>query len=163
MAEGPPAGEAGPAALIPEPVLAILRAEPGPEQEFDQAIPLLTVDPDGFAHVTLLSRGQLRADPAGRELLASVWGAGTRANLLASGRATVMLADDSAAYYLKLTVTRTIEHAARLGVALAPGRCTSDSVGVQLAPMGFRPSAELAAREGWEADARVLDLLAGTP
>ena len=39
--------------------------------------------------------------------------------------------------------------------------CTADSAGVQLAPMGFRRSAELAAREGWDADARVLDLLAG--
>ena len=59
--------EAAAADCIPEQVLAILRAEPGPEAEFDQAIPLLTVDKDSFPHVALLSRGQLRAGPGGRD------------------------------------------------------------------------------------------------
>ena len=68
---------------IPEPVLAILYTQPGPDGEFDQAIPLLTVDKAGFPHVALLSRGQLRPGRHDGELLASVWGPGTRANLLA--------------------------------------------------------------------------------
>lgn len=157
-AAAPPAAAGAP---IPEPVLEILRTEPGPEAEFDQAIPLLTVDENGFPHVALLSRGQLRAAPGGRDLLAAVWGAGTTANLLATRRATVLLADDATAYYLKLTVAGTAEHAGRLGVVLRLASCTSDSAGIELAPMGYRRSAELAAREGWDADARVLDLLEG--
>jgi len=153
--------EAAAAERIPEQVLAILRAEPGPEAEFDQAILLLTVDEDSFPHVALLSRGQLGVGPGGRDLLAAVWGVGTRANLLATRRATVMLADNVAAYYLRLTVVGTVEREGRLGVVLRLSGCTSDSAGVQLAPMAFRRSAGLAAREGWDADARVLDLLAG--
>lgn len=147
------------AAGIPEPVLAILRAEPGPEAEFDQAIPLLTVDRAGFPHVALLSRSQVRAGRGAGELLAAVWGPGTRANLLATRRTTVVLIGDRAAYYLKLSVTSTVEHAARLGVVLRLTGCTTDSAGVDLSPLGFRRSAQLAEHEGWDADAQVLDLL----
>jgi hypothetical protein len=142
---------------IPEAALAILRARP--DSAFDQAVPLLTVDEAGFPHVALLSRAQLRAgrDPA--ELLAAVWGPGTRANLLARGRATVVLVSGQDAFYLKLTVVSTVEHAQRLGVVLRVAGCTTDSAGVDLSPLGFRFSAELAEREGWAADAEVLDLL----
>jgi hypothetical protein len=76
---------------IPGPALAILRAQPGSDGGFDQAIPLLTVDGAGFPDVARLSREQLRPGPNDDELLASVWGPGTRANLLASRRATVVL------------------------------------------------------------------------
>jgi hypothetical protein len=145
---------------IPEAALAILRTGPGPDEAFDQAIPLLTVDAAGFPHVALLSRGQLRPgrDPA--ELLAAVWGPGTRANLLARGRATVVLVSGQVAYYIKFTVASTVEHAQRLGVVLRMAGCSMDSAGVDLSPLGFRFSPELAEREGWEADAAVLDLLA---
>jgi hypothetical protein len=144
---------------IPEPALAVLRTAPGPDTAFDQAIPLLTVDDAGFPHVALLSRGQLRAGQNPAELLAAVWGPGTRANLLARRRATVVLVSGQAAFYLKLTVASTVEHAQRLGVVLRAAGCTTDSAGVDLSPLGFRFSAELAEREGWAADAEVLDLL----
>ena len=139
--------------------MAILRTGPGPDAAFDQAVPLLTVDEVGFPHVALLSRGQLRVgrDPA--ELLAAVWGPSTRANLLARGRATVVLVSGQVAFYLKLTVVSTVEHAQRLGVVLRMAGCTTDSAGVDLSPLGFRFSAELAEREGWAADAQVLDRL----
>ena len=144
---------------VPEGALAILRTGPGPDAAFDQAIPLLTVDEAGFPHVALLSRGQLRAGQDPAELLAAVWGPGTRANLLARGRATVVLVSGQVAYYLKLTVVSTVEHAERLGVVLRLAGCTMDSAGVDLSPLGFRFSEDLAEREGWEADAQVLDLL----
>jgi hypothetical protein len=146
---------------IPGPALATLRAQPRSEEEFDQAIPLLTVDHAGFPHVALLSRNQLRPGHHDGELLASVRGPGTRANLLATRRATVILVAAQAAYYLKLSVVRTVEHAGRLGVMLRIAGCTTDSAGVQLSPLGFRRSAELAEREGWDADAEVLDVLEG--
>jgi hypothetical protein len=148
---------------IPEPALAILRAEPGPDAEFDQAIPLLTVDKAGFPHVALLSRGQLRAGRGPGELLAAVWGPGTTANLRATRRATVVLIGGQVAYYLKLSVVSTVEHAARLGVVLRLAGCSTDTAGVDLSPLGFRHSAELAEREGWDADAQVLALLEGQP
>lgn len=144
---------------IPEAVLAVLRTEPGPDAAFDQAIPLLTIDEVGFPHVALLSRGQIRASQDPAELLAAVWGPGTRANLLARRRATVVLVSGQTAFYLKLTVVSTVEHAQRLGVVLRLAECTTDSAQVDLAPLGFRISAELAEREGWAADAQVLDLL----
>jgi hypothetical protein len=150
-------GEGG----IPGPALAILRAEPGLDGEFDQAIPLLTVDAAGFPHVALLSRSQLRPGRHAGELLASVWGPGTRENLLATRRATIVLIAAQDAYYLKLSVVSTVEHAGRLGVMLRVAGCTTDSAGVDLSPLGFRRSAELAEREGWDADAQVLDLLEG--
>jgi hypothetical protein len=144
---------------IPEAALAILRTAPGPEVAFDQAVPLLTVDEAGFPHVALLSRAQLRPARHPAELLAAVWGPGTRANLLARRRATVVLVSGQTAYYIKCTVAGTVEHAQRLGVVLRLAGCTADSAGVDLSPLGFRFSAELAGREGWEADAQVLDLL----
>jgi hypothetical protein len=144
---------------IPGPALAILRAQPRPNGEFDQAIPLLTVDNAGFPHVALLSCGQLRPGRHDDQLLASVWGPGTRANLLATRRATVVLIAARTAYYLKLSVVRTVEHAGRLGVILRVAGCTTDSAGVDLSPLGFRRSAELAEREGWDADAQVFSVL----
>lgn len=144
---------------LPVPVLALLAGKPSSASAFDQVIPLLTVDADGYPHVALLSRGQLRASPGGQELLAAVSGARTRASLLSNRRATVILVSDRTAYYLKLDVASTIEHVGRLGAVLRMVRCISDSAGVDLAPMGFRRSTELAAREGWDDDAVVLDLL----
>jgi hypothetical protein len=148
---------------IPEEALAVLRTPPGPEPAFDQAIPLLTVDQAGFPHVALLSRRQLRPGRGPAELLAAVWGPGTRANLLARPRATVVLVSGQTAYYLTCTVAGTAEHAGRLGVVLRLAGCTADSAGVDLSPLGFRFSEELARREGWEADAQVLDLLGKQP
>jgi hypothetical protein len=146
---------------IPEPVHRVLRSEPEVDSGFDQAIPLLTVDGSGFPHVALLSRAQLRPSRHNGELLASVWGPGTRGNLLATRRATIVVIAAQAAYYLKLSVVSTVEHAARLGVILRMAECTVDSAGVELSPLGFRRSAELAEREDWNADARVLDMLQG--
>jgi hypothetical protein len=153
------AAEVAVAQGIPEAALAILRTRPQPGAPFDQAVPLLTVDGAGFPHVALLSRAQLRAgrDPA--ELLVAVWSPGTRANLLARRRATVVLVSGQTAFYLKLTVVGTVEHAQRLGAVLRVAGCTTDSAGVDLSPLGFRFSAELAEREGWAADTEVLDLL----
>jgi hypothetical protein len=144
---------------IPRPALAILHAQVPPEGEFDQAFPLLTVDIAGFPHVTLLSRGQLQPGHDDAVLLASVWGPGTRKNLLATRSATVVVVAARAAYYLKLSVARTVEHAGRLGVVLWVAGCTIDSAGADLSPLGFRYSAELAVYEGWDADAQVLKLL----
>jgi hypothetical protein len=144
---------------IPGPALAVLRAQAPAEGEFDQAIPLLTVDAAGFPHVALLSRRQLRPGRHDDELLASVWGPGTRANLLATRRATVILTAAQAAYYLRLSVVSTVVHAGRLGMVLRMAGCTTDSAGVDLSPLGFRRSAELPEREGWDADDQVLGLL----
>ena len=70
-----------------------------------------------------------------------------------------MVVSGQTAYYLKLDVCATVEDAGRLGAVLRPRQCLADSAGVDLAPMAFRRSADLAARERWDDDARVLDLL----
>jgi hypothetical protein len=145
---------------LPAAVFDLLAAKPGPGEAFGQVIPLLTVDDAGYPHVALLSRGQLRAAPGGNKLLAAVRGIHTRANLLRSRRATVLFVGGQTAYSLKLDVAVTMEHAGRLGAVLQLRRCLADSTGADLAPMTFRQSAALAARESWNDDARVLDLLA---
>jgi hypothetical protein len=149
-----PAGE-----QIPEAALAVLAPGPDRHGSFDQAIPLLTVDNDGFPHVALLSRAQLRDGGTARDLHAVVWAGTTSANLAATRRATVILVGGQVAWYLKLTVVRAVEHEGRVGVILRLAKSIADSAGVDLVPMGFRSSAALAAEEGWDADRQVLDLL----
>jgi hypothetical protein len=146
---------------IPDPVLRILRDEPGPAAEFDQAFALLTVDPAGYPHVALLSRSQVRPAPSEQELLAVVWPGRTAAHLEARRLAALVLADHACAHYLKLDVVRSAEHLSRLGVVLRLVDYASDSAGVELAPLSFRRSVALAAREGWDCDLAVLDLLGG--
>jgi hypothetical protein len=143
---------------IPGAVLEIL-GKGGPEGGFDQAYPLLTVDQAGFPHVALLSRHQVRPGARPEELLAAVWGAGTRANLLARRRATLIAVDGTAAHYLKFSVLRATEQLARLGLVLGLTDHVSDTAGVELLPLSFRSSAGLAAREGWDRDAAVLAFL----
>jgi hypothetical protein len=149
-----PAGEEIPAAA-----LAVLAPGPDRHGSFDQAIPLLTVDNDGFPHVALLSRAQLRDGGNARDLHAVVWAGTTSANLMATRRATVILVGGQVAWYLKLAVIRAVEHDGRVGVILRLAKSIADSAGVDLVPMGFRSSAALAAEEGWDADRQVLDLL----
>lgn len=149
-----PAGE-----QIPEAALAVLAPGPYRHDSIDQAIPLLTVDKDGFPHVALLSRAQMRNGGTRRDLHAVTWAGTTGANLMASRRATVILVGGQVAWYLKLTVVRVVEHHGRVGVILRLARSIADSAGVDLVPMGFRSSAALAAEEGWDIDQQVLDLL----
>lgn len=144
---------------IPAAALAVLAPGPNLDGSFEQVIPLVTVDPDGFPHVALLSRAQMRDGGTGRDLHVVVWVGTTSANLLATRRATVILVADQAAWYLKLTVVRAVEHNGRIGVILRLAKSITDSTGVDLVPMRFRSSGELAAEEGWDADQQVLDLL----
>jgi hypothetical protein len=144
---------------IPAAALALLAPDLGRRDPFDQAIPFLTVDKDGFPHVALLSRAQMRDGGTGRDLHAVVWAGTTSANLMAGRRATVILVGGQVAWYLKLNVVRFVEHDGRVGVRLRLAKSIADSAGVDLVPMGFRSSAALAAEEGWDADGQVLDLL----
>ena len=147
------------AVRVPESAGRILTREPAGEGAFDQAYVLMTVDPWGYPHVALLSGDQVRLTLGEDELVAVVWGEHTRAHLNDTGRATLLVADDRSAHYLKLQVVDSVEQPARLGVVLRLTSWTHDTAGVDLAPMAFRRSAELAAREGWELDGAVLDLL----
>jgi hypothetical protein len=145
---------------VPEAVREILRREAAGEGAFGQVYVLMTVDPAGYPHVALLTGDQMREGPGGDELRAVVWGARTRAHLIDSGRATLLVADYRFAHYLKLAVVDSVEQVGRLGVVLRLTDCAHDTAGVDLVPMAFRWSVQLAAREGWERDAAMLDLLA---
>jgi hypothetical protein len=145
--------------LIPAAALAVLHGEHAPDGSFDQAIPLLTVDPGGFPHVALLSRAQLRDAGTGRDLLAVVWAGRTSAHLRATGLATVILVGGQLAWYLKMSVVGFVSREGRFGVILRLVQCVSDTAGVDLVPMGYRGSPELAVEEGWDADKEVLDVL----
>jgi hypothetical protein len=85
----------------------------------------------------------------------------TRANLVRTGRATLVAVGGDTAHYLKLRVLRTVEAGGLLGCDLRPVEHVADSVGLALSPIGYRPTEALAEAEFWRASAAVLDGLAG--
>ena len=65
------------------------------------AVPICTIDDDGFAHPAMLSYGELRADD-GRTLRAAVYGASrTARNLRERHRLTLIFVDSAVTCYVK--------------------------------------------------------------
>ena len=138
---------------IPDIVIAMLDGDPvvgAPEQGFA----LLTVDVAGFPHVCLLSRAELEADRD--EIRVALASRRTGENLSRDMRGTLIAVQGTSAHYLKLDVTRIVQTATRLGVALTCADHAVDDVGVELAPIGFTPSHELAQLESWDQSAACL-------
>jgi hypothetical protein len=125
-----------------------------------QAFPLLTVDADGYPHAGLVSRRELRVRAADRALLLALRGRGARANLARSPTAGLIAIDGDTAHEIKLRVLDTREAGEVTGYVLEAVEHKRDTLGIALEPITYRVSAELAAREGWDAVDRVLDALA---
>jgi hypothetical protein len=144
---------------LPEPVAALLRGgvhvgEPA------QAFPFLTVDESGAPHVALVS-GQEAAVGADGSLLVVLGSPTTRANLLRSGRATLVAVEGVTAHSVKLALRRSVEDEGLLAAVLDVTSHKADSVGVPLSPIGYVPTDELVALEHWDRSSRVLDRLRG--
>jgi hypothetical protein len=126
-----------------------------------QAFPLLTVDAGGRPHVCLLCAAQLAVLADRQEIALSIAGRTTCENLRARPVATLVAIGGTTAHYLKGTVVRDVTVEGRAGFVLHVDDHKADSAGVELSPVLFRFSPELAIEERWSRDAAVLRALAG--
>lgn len=110
---------------MPEALLERLRAghsalstlhSPLPEST---AVPVCTIDPDGFPHPAMLSYGELVADDD-RSLRAAVYGdSRTARHLRSQGRMTLLFVDPDGVYYVKARAAGVESaHATAPGVAV---------------------------------------------
>jgi hypothetical protein len=124
----------------------------------EQAFVFLTVDEHGYAHPALLSRAELDVSPDGL-VLAVVASTRTKANLARDRRATLIAVGGTVAHYAKLRLMASIEDDPLLGASFDVIEHKRDSIGIELAPITFRPSASLAELEHWSSSARLLSAL----
>lgn len=130
----------------PAELAALLEPWPLPERD-EQAFPFLTVDTEGFPHVTLLCTAELL--PHGDRVLVAVASGTARANLARTGTATLIAADGIAAHYAKLAVRASEEHDAFTCYACEISWYKRDSLNIPLHPMVFRATEEIAGAELW--------------
>lgn len=124
-----------------------------------QAFPFLTVDADGHPHLALLSATELDVGADGA-LHVALAGAGTRANLLRTGTATLLAVEGTTAHVVKLTLRRHVDHDGLFGAVLDVSSHRPDSLGIPLAPLTFEVVADLERRERWDRTRHLLHLLA---
>lgn len=126
----------------------------------EQAFPFLTVDINGFPHAALLSRSELEIAPDHSTLLAIVASPRTRANLARDGQACLIAIGGTTAHYAKFSLTRSHLIEGVLACRLRVTEHKADSVGVELSPIGFQTTGDLARAEHWETSRRLLQNLA---
>jgi hypothetical protein len=124
-----------------------------------QAFALLTVAESGHPHVCLLSVAQVDVSGDDETVFVSIAGRTTCQNLLARGLATLIAIEGATAHYVKASVAFSTVVGGRMGFALAVDELKADSAGVELRPLSFRFSPELAIEERWSADETVLAAL----
>lgn len=123
----------------------------------DQAFPLLTVDPEGFPHVCLLSRAELEAD--GEEVRAAIASRQTRSNIEQRGQASLIVVVDDASHYCKLRLTRAIEVDERMAASFEMVSHKRDSLGIALSPLSYDVVESLPVVEQWETSEACMERL----
>lgn len=93
--------------------------DPGPHS--DTAIPICTVDPDGFPHPAMLSYAELSAHDE-RSMRAAVYGSSSTArHLRQHGRIALLFVDPEGTYYVKAKASGPdTPHPSTSGVAVFP-------------------------------------------
>jgi hypothetical protein len=122
---------------VPPGVAALLAGTPS-DGRWEAVLPLLTVDPDGYPRVCLLSRAEV--EPAGDAVRCVVRSRRTTANLLRDGRALLLAVDGVSAHYLRLALRRSVagpDDPAALAVEFAVLSHEEDSRDTPLRPMTF--------------------------
>lgn len=142
---------------IPPELVTLLQSWPRPDHD-EQAFPFLTVDENGFPHVTLLCTAELHPD--GDRVLVAVASATARANLARTATATLIAADGIAAHYAKLAVRAEADHDAFTCYTGTLVWYKRDSLDIPLHPMTFRAPAAVADAELWTATRAALTALA---
>ena len=84
-------------------------SEVEPSEQGGRAIPICTVDEDGYAHPALLSYGEVGARDRSTVRVITFEGTKTTANLRTNGRLTLLFIDEAMTYYVKGTA-REIPH-----------------------------------------------------
>jgi hypothetical protein len=135
--------------------VAGLLAQPPEVGERAQAFPFLTVDDRGLPHVALLSARELAVDDEG-SLLVALMGMTTGANVQRSGTATLLAVEGTTAHSVKLRLRRIVDDGDLLGLVLEPVDHKADSLGVDLAPISYVATQELAMLERWDRTAALL-------
>jgi hypothetical protein len=143
---------------VPEPVAELVTGRPGVD-ETEQAFPFLTTDPAGFPHVALLSRSEVEVSADRRRLVAAVASRRTSQNILRTGRTTLVVLGGTTAHYVKLELVGHHQAPGLLGCELAVVDAVADSLGIELSPILFRTSAELARSEHWDRTAELLSMM----
>ena len=146
---------------VPEDLAALLRPRirTGPEVR-EQVFPFLTVDVHAFPHVTLLSRAELGVSDGDGAVLAVIGGTGARANLRRSRTATLVAVGGTVVHSAKVIARLLREEDGLLGAVLTVEHHKRDSLGIEIAPMAFPSTNEVAHLEHWDRHARVLAALA---
>ena len=141
--------------IVPPGVAALLdgTSEVGAEE---QAFPFVTVDADGFPRPALLSRTELEVGPDGADLRAALRSRRTRANLERSGCATLIAVEGDTAHYVTLRLVRSATVHDLLACVFAVVEHRPDSLGIPLAPIRYRVTAELTRAERWDTTAEAL-------
>lgn len=126
-----------------------------------QAFPLITTDVSGFPRVALLSSAELRLTPSGLHLaMASRHSA---KNLERSGRAALTVVEGTTQHTLCLSARRSIRVGGLLACELDISEHRQDSLGIQLTPMTFVATPQLAISERWDLSKRALTRLRERP
>jgi len=117
--------------------------------------PFLTVDPDGFPRVCLLSRSEIFAD---RSTVGCVFRSRrTKANLQRDGRATLIVVGATSTYYCRLAARRLLsDETGALAVEFSVEAEEVDTLHILLHPMTFEVTPELRLEERWEHDRALL-------
>ncbi|WP_213454353.1 hypothetical protein [Rhizomonospora bruguierae] len=143
---------------IPDAVAELVTGRPGLDQT-EQAFPFLTTDPAGFPHVALLSRTEVEVAADRRRLVAALASTRTSQNVLRTGRATLIAVGGTTAHYVKLTLVGHHAAPGLLGCEFAVVDAVADSIGIELSPILFQTSADLARSEHWDRTAALLSTL----
>jgi hypothetical protein len=118
---------------------------------------LLTVDADGHPRHCALSRTELAV--VGSFLDAALYARRTGENLQRERAATLVAVDGDEIVSFRLATNRILRLDGLLGVRFEVLGVETDSLGVELRPPAFVPTAELARDEHWDATRRALDRL----
>ena len=140
--------------LVPHVIQDCLSGEPEVGL-VDAAFEFLTVDPEGFPHVCLLSRAQLEADE--RSVRVVIAGSQTKANLDRVGRACLVIVSDNEAHYCKLVVAGRVGNDPLIGYSLGLHHHKVDSLpGSALSGMTYRVIDTMPRLEDWVQTRRLL-------
>lgn len=126
----------------------------------EQALPLLTTDPDGQPRAMLVSRAETGVHGASVHVVLRP--STSRSNIARTGLATLLVVAGDALHTLRLRGTRHVEEGALHAIAFDVTGTKADSVGIPLVSMGYVPTEALVAMEHWRASADLLARLAAT-
>lgn len=146
---------------LPDAVAAVL-GTPVRVGEPTQAFPFLTVDDDGAPHCAVVSSTEVRLGPDGRDaddLYVALGGRRSRSYLEARPRATLLVVEGTTLHTCKLALTVGLDSGGVFAAAFRLVDHSTDSLGIELVPLGFTPPPDISSLERWDVTAAALDAI----